>query len=276
VVPARARKPKDKAKVENAVQQVQRWVLAPLRERTFFSLAEANEAIASAVDALNSKLMKGPGLSRRELFEKEDLPAMRPLPERRYSYAEWKRMKLGPDYHVEVEGHLYSAPFQLVGELLEVRFSLATVEIFHGGKRVASHVRSLARRGFTTFENHMPERHRRQAEWTPERMLRWAASVGPNASAFAEALLASREHPEQGYRSLLGILRLEKQFDSERLDAACKRALANGALSYKSVRSILERRLEASPEQASLPSLPSHVNIRGGAFYSHPKKSCAN
>ncbi len=276
VVPARVRKPRDKAKVENAVQQVERWILAPLRERTFFSLAEANEAIAKLLAELNEKVMKGPGLSRRGLFEREDLPAMRKLPETRYGFAKWKRAKVAPDYHVEVDGHLYSVPFPLVGKQVDVRISVDTVEAFHAGKRVASHPRSISRRGATTLDLHMPEGHRQQAEWTPQRMVRWAETIGPNVAAFAEALLARKVHTEHGYRPLLGTLRLEKQFGKERLDAACKRAVSRGALSYKSVRSILDKNLETAPDPVSSPPLPSHDNIRGGPFFAQMEDSCAN
>jgi transposase len=276
VLPARVRKPKDKAKVENAVQQVERWVMAPLRERTFFSLREANEALAEELSKLNARVMKGPGLSRKALFEAEDRPAMRPLPQARYSLSEWKRVKLGPDYHVEVEGHLYSVPHRMVGEVLDVRYNLSTVEVFQRGKRLAAHHRSLSRRGFTTLEDHMPERHRGQAEWTPERMSRWAASLGPNVALFAESLMKSRAHPEQAYRPLLGTLRLERQFGAARLDAACRRALTVGALSYKSLKSILDKGLDEVPTQPELPCLPAHENIRGGAFYSQGADVCAS
>ena len=277
VLPARVRRPKDKAKVENAVQQVERWVLAPLRDRSFFSLAELNDALESHLEKLNLKAMKGPKLSRKQLFQKEDLPAMRPLPDRSFSIAEWKRARLGPDYHVEVEGHRYSAPFRLVSEQLDVRYSLGTVEIFHRGKRVASHHRSALRSGFTTLEEHMPERHRKQGEWTPERFGRWADSIGPGATAFTLAVLASKVHPEHGYRTLLGTLGLEKQFGPQRLNAACARAVSLGALYYKNVKSILDKGLESVLDAPEPPPLPSHDNIRGGEFYAEEGAGlCAN
>jgi len=275
VVPARVRKPRDKAKVENAVQQVERWALAPLRDRMFFSLAEADEALQQELATLNEKVMKGPNASRRELFEAEDRPAMRPLPPERYSYAEWKRAKVAPDYHIEVDGHLYSAPFTLVGQQVDVRISLGTVELFSSGKRVASHMRSISRRGFTTDESHMPEHHKRSARWTPERMVRWASAIGPQTGAFAGALLSGKLHPEYGYRMVMGVMSLEKRFGPERLELACAKALALGALSYKSVKSLLEKNLEGAPVQESLLPLPSHDNIRGGAYYSK-EVPCAN
>ena len=267
VLPARARKPKDKAKVENAVQQVERWVLAPLRDRRFFSLSEANQAIALLVEELGDKVMKGPGLSRRQLFEAEDKPAMRPLPEGRWHYAEWKRAKVGPDYHVEAEGHFYSVPFTSVGSQLDVRISLGTVEMYADGERIASHRRSLSRRGFTTDPSHMPEGHRAHADWTPERIVRWAQTVGPSTAAFCQALMNSRAHPEQGFRPCIGTLRLEAKFGKERLEAACGKAASLGSLSCQSVKSILDKKLEAVQETPNLFALPSHENVRGKEYY---------
>jgi transposase len=275
VLPARVRKPRDKAKVENAVQQVERWVLAPLRDRTFLSLAEANEAVALQLAQLNAKVMKGPNLSRRELFESVDAPVMRPLPATPYTYAEWKRAKVAPDYHVEVDGRLYSVPFRLVGSHVDVRISAGTVEVFANGKRVASHLRSISRRGFTTDDAHMPEHHKRQGQWTTERIVRWAGTVGPQTAEFAKALLAGKVHPEHGYRMCMGVMRLEKSFGSERLEAACAKALGLGALSYQSLKSILQKNLEGIPAQEVLPALPTHDNVRGGAYYAH-EAPCAN
>jgi transposase len=275
VLPARVRKPRDKAKVENAVQQVERWVLAPLRDRRFLSLSEANEAIAGQLAELNSKVMKGPNTSRRQLFERVDLPAMRPLTPSRFVYAEWKRAKVAPDYHVEVEGRLYSVPFTLVGEHVDVRISAGTVEVFSKGKRVASHLRSISRRGFTTDDAHMPEHHKRQGQWSPARIIRWAGIIGPQTAAFASALLEGKLHPEHGYRMCMGVMSLEKRFGSERLEAACSRALGLGALSYQSVKSILHKNLEGVNEQQVLPGLPSHENVRGGAYFAK-EAPCAN
>jgi transposase len=275
VLPARVRKPRDKAKVENAVLQVERWVLAPLSDRTFFSLEEANQAIAEKLAELNDKLMKGPNLSRRQLFEMEDLPAMRPLPAGRYRFAEWKRCKVAPDYHVEVHGNLYSVPFGLVGKSVDVRIGVGTIEVFLGGKRVASHLRALTRRNPTTEPSHMPAGHRAQAEWTPERMVRWAGTIGPNTASFVEALLKGKLHPEHGFRMCFGIMSLSKKYEDNRMEAACLKARILGALSYTSVKSILAKNLDSVPEQPSLLPLPSHDNIRGGDYYSGGS-SCAN
>lgn len=275
VLPARVRKPRDKAKVENAVQQVERWVLAPLRERTFFSIDEANEAIEAKLRELNDRVMKAAGCSRRELFEQEDLPAMRNLPEARYVYAEWKRAKVAPDYHVEVEGHFYSVPFTLVGKHVDVRIASGVIEVFDGHKRVASHLRAFSRRSHTTLESHMPERHQRHAKWTPERMVRWAATIGPNTAEFVEAILASKEHPELSFRTCMGVMSLGRRFEQSRVEAACAKALSLGALRYQSLRSILEKGLEAVPQTSELPSLPTHGNVRGASYYAGGTP-CAN
>jgi transposase len=275
VVPARVRKPRDKAKVENAVQQVERWVLAPLRDRTFFGLEEANAAIAEGIHWLNARTMKAAGASREQLFEEEDRPAMRKLPSGRYSFADWKRAKVGPDYHVEFERRLYSVPFGLVGKHVDIRAGAGTLEVFLGGKRVASHLRCIGRRP-STDPSHMPEGHRRHAEWTPERIVRWAAESGPLAGRFIEAMLAARVHPEQAFRSCLGVIRLGESHGRDRLERACAKALELGAFSYRSLKSILDKNLEEAPPQEPLPSMGEHGNIRGGDYYDGRQDRCAS
>ncbi len=267
VIPARVRKPRDKAKVENGVQQVERWILAPLRDRTFFSVDEANEVLAPLLEQLNSKVMKGPGLSRRQLFLEEDLPAMRALPSQRYAHVEFKKAKVAPDYHIEVDGHLYSVPFTLVGKQVEIRVGIGTIEVLFGGKRVAAHLRSLSRRHPTTEPSHMPEGHKAQAEWTPERFVRWAEVTGPSTAAFVRALLEGKVHPQHGFRMCFGIMSLAKKYEVQRMEAACSKAHALGAFSYHSVKSILEKNLDCAPEQLSLMPLPTHENIRGGDYF---------
>lgn len=267
VLPARVRKPRDKAKVENAVQQVERWALAPLRDRVFFSVSEANEALAAKVGEINGRVMKGPGCSRRDLFEQEDKPAMRALPEGQYVFAEWKRVKVAPDYHVEVDRHFYSVPFGLVGKHVDIRIAGSVVEVFDGQARVASHLRAFGRRSYSTLDTHMPEKHRAHAAWTPARIVRWAATVGPNTAAFTQSLLEGKMHPEHGFRMCMGVLSLSKRFEPERVEAACAKALTLGALSYQSVKSILQRGLEGTGRQPDLPALPAHANVRGGEYY---------
>ncbi len=274
VLPARVATPRDKAKVENGVQQVERWVLAPIRDREFFSLSELNEELRRLVDALNSRLMKGPNASRDELFKEEDLPAMRPLPASRYSFAEWKSAKVAPDYHVEFEGHRYSVPYRLVGNKVDIRISTNVVEVFQGSKKLASHARAVRRRGFTTQDAHMPENHK-AGQWTPERLTKWAEKTGPEASLFVSRVLASKAHKEHGHRTILGVLRLEKSFGKDRLEAACQRANTIGALSYSSVKSILDKKLEKVEPQPEPPALPLHGNVRGAAHF-QGDVPCAN
>jgi len=266
VVPARVRKPRDKAKVESAVQQVERWVLAPLRDRTFFSLSELNEAMAPLVDELNDRKMKGPDCSRNEIFATQDLAAMRSLPGVRFSYASWSSAKVAPDYHIEFEGHKYSVPYRLVGKRVELRAGANVVEIYSGSVKVASHMRSLSRFGFTTMEAHMPESHK-AAKWTLERLENWASTIGPEAKALVQRMLACKELKEHGFRAVLGVLGLEKKFGKDRLERACAKANSVGALRYSSVKSILEKNLEEAALQEALPNPGAHGNVRGSEYF---------
>lgn len=279
VMPARALRPRDKAKVEVGVQIVERWILAALRNRTFFSLHELNHAIRQLLEKLNTRSFKKMDGSRRSWFEKIEQPALKPLPTTRYVLREWKWAKVNIDYHMEVEGHYYSAPHVLVGKALEARYTTRTVEIFFGGKRVASHLRSFHKNHHTTQKEHMPKRHQQYLEWRPSRILSWAAETGEGTRKIAEEIMSRRPHPEQGYRSCLGILRLGKLYGKDRLEAACRRALAIGAASYKSIRSILEKGLDTQILLQSGFSEPiKHTNIRGADYYDelgkeekHPK-----
>lgn len=269
VIPARARKPKDKAKVENAVLQAERWILAPLRNRTFFSLAEANQAIAERLGWLNNRKMRGMEASRAELFSRIDLPAMLPLPERPYEYATFKRARVNIDYHVEADGHYYSVPYRLVGEEVEARMTRSAVEILHLGKRVASHPRSYERGVATTQGEHRPASHRAHLEWTPSRIISWAAETGGATACLVERIMAAKPHPEMGYRACLGIIRLSKRYGPERVEAAAARALESGAVSYKSVKSMLAAGLDRACEEGDgeRPPLPSHPNLRRPGYY---------
>ena len=269
VIPARPYKPRDKAKVEVGVQVAERWILAALRNRTFFSLAEANGAIRERLVWLNERpFRKLPG-SRASLFAELDAPALRALPARRFEYATWKTATVNIDYHVELDRHWYSVPYQLVGQQADVRLAATTVEVFVKGRRVASHLRSPKPGRHTTEPDHMPESHRRHLEWSPGRIVRWAEQTGPATGALVAAILASRPHPEQGYRSCLGILRLGRRYGPERLEAAAVRALAIGARSYRSVESILRTGLDRQPLPDAPASGPArrHENVRGGTYY---------
>ena len=268
VLPARPRKPRDKAKVEVAVQVAQRWILARLRNRRFFSLAELNTAIRWLRDELNMRQMRGYGARRADLFATLDRPHLPPLPAEAYAFARWKRARVAPDYHVEVDSSWYSVPFGLIRAEVDVRVCGGIVEIFHKGQRVASHLRCPGRRSHVTEPDHMPSAHRRHAEWTPARMLAQAAKLGPSVTAFCEAVMADRPHPEQGFRTCMGVLALVKSYDATRLDAACRRGLTIKARSVASIRSILKNGLdraffEESPEDRPL----RHANIRGQGYY---------
>lgn len=266
IIPARPYKPRDKAKAEVGVQVVQRWILARLRNRRFFSLFELNQAIRELVEQLNDRPMRGWGTTRRALFEQLDHPALPPLPPTPYEYADWKRCRVNLDYHVEIDKHFYSVPFRLLREAVEARITAKTVEIFHRGKLVAVHLRSLRQYRPTTLADHMPSSHRRYRDWTHERILREARAIGDDAAALVEIILRSRPHPEQGFRSCIGILRLAKRYDAERLDSACARALALGTRSYSSVAAILKNARDKTRREPEAPSL-FHENIRGPGYY---------
>ena len=269
VVPARAGKPRDKAKVEGGVLLVERWILARLRNRPFFSLPELNAAIRELLADLNSRPFKKLEGNRIALFRTVDRPAMRALPGERYVFAEWKKARVNVDYHIEVAGRFYSVPYALVGRQVDVRATSHTVEIFHHSERVASHMRTATGGRYMTQAEHMPEKHRRMAEWTPERITRWAQQIGPHTAALIESLIAARAHPQQGFRAALGILRMAKLYGNARLDAACRRATAMNAVSYRSVESILKHRLDELPlpadTQQQLPIF--HDNVRGPDYY---------
>ena len=269
VIPARVAKPRDKAKAEVGVQVVERWILARLRNRVFFSLVEANQAIRELLEQLNERPFKRLPGSRKSLFESLEKPALQPLPESRYEYAEWKKVRVNIDYHVESEGHYYSVPHRLVKKQLEMRVTAETVECLLKGKRVASHRRSRVKGAHTTLPEHMPSSHREYASWTPSRLIGWARETGPNTAKLTEAIMESRPHPEQGFRSCLGIMRLAKSYGAERVEAACERTLAIHGRSYKSVKAILENGLEARPLPGSgHDSAPvEHPNVRGAAYY---------
>ena len=270
VIPARVRKPRDKAKVEAGVLLVERWILACLRHQTFFSLAELNTAIAACLERLNRRPFKKLPGSRQSQFEAVDRPALQPLPLEPYVYAEWRTVRVNIDSHVEIDGHYYSVPSPLIQTALDVRLTVATVECFHKNQRVASHVRSAERGRHTTVVAHLPSSHQRYLAWSPSRLMQWAKTIGPAAGTVVAELLARRPHPEQGYRSCLGILRLERTYGAGRLEAACRRAQALDAFAYKSVHSILKAGLDHQPLPESAPTVPlpfEHDHLRGATYY---------
>ena len=267
VLPARPRKPRDKAKVEAGVRFAQTYILGRLRRQTFFSLAECNAAIATAVERINAHVMRRLGVSRRELFESIERPALRPLPADDYEYAEWRLARVNLDYHVEAAGFLYSVPHALIRQQVDVRLTARTVEIFHRGQRVAAHERRHGGRRHGTDPDHMPSSHRRYAEWTPERFRRWGRSIGPETEGLVIAVLSYRPHPEQGFRTCLGILRLFRGLDSTRAEAVSARAVAIGALTYKSIASILANNLHRDQRQPESAAVIDHPNVRGPRYF---------
>ena len=282
VIPARAGKARDKAKVEVSVQVAQRWILARLRNRVFTSIQEMNEAIWECLEILNNRKMRHVNKSRRELFEELEKPALKPLPIGRYVFAEWKKATVNIDYHITFDHHRYSVPYQLVHESCDVRATATTIEIFRRGKRIASHRRSYKRGGYTTLKEHMPKGHREHSEWTPERVIRWSKQIGPNTSALVEKILATKVHPQQGFMAALGLIRLEKPYGKARVENASGRALEVGAHSYQFVKQMLknnmdgaQRGFDESPmgeqkdpvtNETQL-ALLSAENIRGSGYY---------
>jgi len=270
VLPARPYKPKDKAKVENAVLVVERWILAKLRHHTFVGLYELNAAIKQLLQALNNRPFKKLPGSRYSQFEQYDKPALNPLPAQPYQFAEFKKARVHMDYHVELEGHYYSVPHTLVKQEIEIRFTLTTVECFYRGKRIASHARHAKKGAHTTCTEHMPKAHQKHLGWTPGRFLNWACDIGPGARDLVRHLLMNRPHPEQGFRSCVGLLGLVKRHGAVRLEQACQRAIALGSPRRRTVASMLEKGLENAPlpqPHSQPPRLPAHDNIRGADYY---------
>jgi transposase len=268
VIPARVRKPKDKAKAEGGVLVVERWIMAALRNRTFFSLSEANAAIKELLIKLNNRPFKKLPGCRRSQFEELDKPVLKALPNKAYEYAQWKQARVGFDYHVEIGGHYYSVPYQLLKRQLDTRITRSTVECFHKGKRVAVHVRSDGY-GQSTIAEHMPNAHRDYAEWTPERFIRWGRSIGEQTAIATNLIMSKKRHPQQGFRACMGLMSMGKKYGNDRMEAACNRAIATNCVSYKSIKSILKTGLDqqALPELQSVQQTPDHGNIRGPGYF---------
>jgi len=273
VIPARKKEPKDKAKVESAVRIAEKKILGELRDQIFFSLEELNFAVAKKVEEINTTEFQKLDVSRKDLFIELDRPAMRPLPAARYEYGEWKTLKVNIDYHVEADFNYYSVHYSLIQKQVDVRLTWSTVEIWFKGRRVASHARFISGKGkYSTLEEHRPKAHREYMSWTPERILSWGKKTGPWTAMLMEKVMAARKHPEQGYRSCLGILRLAQKFTPERLEKACHRAVIIQGHSYQTVKSILNSGLDSqplpeqkAPQQERLPLF--HDNIRGKNYY---------
>lgn len=270
VVPARPYRPRDKAKAEVAVQVVERWIIAALRDQKFFRLEDLNRAIRELLERLNQRPFKKREGSRASVFAAIERSALRPLPAERFDMSQWSRARVNIDYHIAFDSNLYSVPYNLVQELVEVRATPTTVEIFHKGQRVASHLRGRSRGQAFTQKEHRPKSHQAHLEWTPSRMVHWAEQIGPHTAQLFERILSDKPHPEMGYRSCLGIIRLAEQYSASRMEAAAHRALATNVCRYQSVKSILKNSLDQQPLTAQLPSLPpppAHDNIRGAEYF---------
>ena len=277
ILPTRVAAPRDKAKVETAVQIVEREILAPLRHERFFSLSELNRALAIRREQVNDRPFQKLAGSRRSVFEATERAALGPLPAARYELAVWRRAKVNIDYHLSVESHYYSVPYPLVGATVDVRLTATTVEILHDGKRIAAHARSARKGEATTDPGHRPKAHQRHLDWSPSRLVRWGESLGPSTGQVVQTILARFPHPEQGYRACLGLLSLERKYDRRRVEAACARATATGAVSYRSVKSMLATGVDqlsltdtggepiAPPSSVHLPV--THAHIRGAEYY---------
>jgi transposase len=271
IVPARKRKPRDKAKVEAGVLVVERWIIAALRNHVFFRLEQLNQAIAQLLEKLNHRSFKKLPGCRYQLYREVDVPALNPLPEKPYEYAEWKQPTVHIDYHVEIKKHYYSVPYTYTRKKLDARITDKTIEIFYQGSRIASHVRSYKKGGFSTIESHRPPKHQEYLKWNPERFLKWASKIGPYCKDYIQGILTSRRYPEQGYRTCLGVLRLSNSYPHEKMEQACKRALSLQVYSYKIIDSLLKRKREepVKPEKGSesLSYQHTHENVRGSHYY---------
>ena len=270
VIPARIKRPKDKAKVETGVKTVELWILARLRNITFFSLTDLNKTIRNLLEDLNTRPFQKMSGTRKTMFEELDQPALKPLPLEPYSYAEWKKATPHIDYHIEANGFYYSTPYQLYKKKMDVRITQHTIEIFHKGKRVASHKRSYdPSNRCVTVREHMPKSHQKYLDWTPQRIIKWASKAGTATAQTVETVMETRAHPQQGFRSCMGIMSLGKEYGQERLEAACSRALAIGSPSYKSIQAILKKGLDRLPlqKEEKQTSFINHSNIRGPEYY---------
>jgi transposase len=269
VIPARVRKPRDKAKAEAGVLVVERWILAALRHHTFFALAELNEAIRELLTRLNNRKFRKLDTTRAKLFESLEKPVLKPLPTEPFPFAKWKKVRVNIDYHVEIDRHYYSVPYQYVHEELEAYISETSVEIIRKGRRIATHVRSSIPGKHTTLPEHRPKKHQ-DLEWTVARFMEKGRTVGPSTATLFERIMQSRKHPELGYRSCLGVLRLGNRYTNERLEAACRRALAMNACSYRSIKSMLATGFDRQPlEEPAVPAAYQeiHTNVRGASYY---------
>ncbi len=271
IIPARSRKPRDKAKAETGVQISQRWICMRLRKMTFTSIAQINRAIEPLLEDLNSRIMKDYKATRLEMFQKYEKPVLRALPLTSFEMSEWKKCKVGPDYHIEVDNHYYSVPFSYTRKVVEVSYTRNKVEVFHKDERIAIHCRNYKKGKHTTINEHMPPKHQKHIEWTPERIINWASKTGSATKEVCDRIIKSRRHPQQGFRACLGIIRLGDKYSKERVENACRYGLSLGSPTYKNIQIILQNKTDLNnvvpSEQPKPTNLPNHENIRGGVYY---------
>jgi transposase len=269
ILPARPYKPRDKAKVEKAVQEVERQVLAPLRNEQFTSFTTLNAAIVQRLKRLNERVMYGYKLSRQALFEQVDQPVLNPLPTQPFVFGWWKSVKVNPDYHLEVERHYYSVPYWFVSRQVQVKVSEQLIEVFQEHQRIACHERSRRPEGHTTVPEHMPPEHWAYKQQSQASFVAWAEQVGEQTTAQVQAIFESKPHPEQAFRSIRGIQRLAQHYGVSRLEAACQRANVFGMSGLRRIRSILETQLDRDPlpDPRQPLTIAEHPNLRGSEYY---------
>jgi len=269
IMPARSGKPKDKAKVEKGVQFVTTWITGVLRKQTFFSLAELNLAIAGLLEKLNNRPFKKMTGSRRTWFESIDRPALKQLPFDQFEDARWMDVLVGEDHHVEIDRHFYSVPYTLKSKRIQARVSANTVEFFFKGNRVASHSVSHIQGKSSTEDEHRPEAHKHVSNWTEERLLNWAARIGPATASLCSTIITNSRHPSVGIQASLGLLSLHKEFGQDRLEKASRHANQSGGWTVKNIRSFLKCGLDKKAVQLSIPqlSIDAHENLRGANYF---------
>ena len=270
IIPARVRKPKDKPNAEGSVGNISTWITAALRNEQFFSLSELNQAIREKLEEFNRRPFQKKEGSRYELFHNEELPLLTPLPATRYELADWKQATVQFNYHISVDGMLYSVPYEYIKRKVDVRVTEKIIEIFYNHSRIASHKRLYGRKGqYSTVVQHMPEDHQKYLEWNGDRFRKWAKNIGENTYQVVDGILTSKRVEQQTYRSCMGLLKLADKYSAEQLEAACIKALGYTAVpSYKSIKNILAAgKGETNPEETKSESTSNKYGITRGADY---------
>ena len=269
IIPARVRRPQDKSMGENGVFITEAWIIAALRNHKFFSLHEINTAIRAKLSEIVDKPFQVIDGTRRSLYETIDLPALSPLPQTRYEVGEWKQFTVRPNYHILIGKHFFSVPYKYVSEKVDAKISFNFIEIYHSGLRIACHpIGQKDGKVYHTIPEHMPPRHNEYAKWTPERFQNWASEIGSHTFEFVSTLLESREYPQHAFNSCFGVFSLAKKYSPERIENASRRALAVKAITYRSLKNILEKNLDRHEYIPPIEMPPVlHENIRGPRYY---------